>query len=170
MSTSSSKLRGSQQRAGWPASNEAARGALVGLIPLGLLLVAVLVVLALATFAHTLISTAGFFVEQQVAVSILVAGFLATLIVYIIATVRTLRQVAAWQQDNLAVCAHRPVGTRVHCAGCCLTSAACVLPASVSCSVMVHVNRACPYEKEQENTRYLDPAEKNSHIRSVNSC
>ncbi len=105
MSTSSSKLRGSQQRAGWPASNEAARGALVGLIPLGLLLVAVLVVLALATFAHTLISTAGFFVEQQVAVSILVAGFLATLIVYIIATVRTLRQVAAWQQDNLAVCA-----------------------------------------------------------------
>ena len=58
MSTSSSKLRGSQQRAGWPASNEAARGALVGLIPLGLLLVAVLVVLALATFAHTLISTA----------------------------------------------------------------------------------------------------------------
>lgn len=105
MSTSSSKLRGSQQQAGWPASNEAVRGALVGLIPLGLLLVAVLVVLALATFAHTLMSTAGFFVEQQLAVSILVAGFLATLIVYIIATVRTLRQVAAWQQDNLAVCA-----------------------------------------------------------------
>ncbi len=105
MSTSSSKLRGSQQQAGWPASNKAVRGALVGLIPLGLLLVAVLVVLALATFAHTLIRTAGFFVEQQVAVSILVAGFLATLIVYIIATVRTLRQVAAWQQDNLAVCA-----------------------------------------------------------------
>lgn len=105
MSTSSSKLRGSQQQAGWPASNERVHGALVGLIPLGLLLVAVLVVLALATFAHTLISTAGFFVEQQVAVSILVAGFLATLIVYIIATVRTLRQVATWQQDNLAVCA-----------------------------------------------------------------
>src|SRR5260370_40731430 len=105
MSTSSSKLRGSQQQAGWPASNERVHGAVVGLIPLGLLLVAVLVVLALATFAHTLISTAGFFVEQQVAVSILVAGFLSTLIVYISATGRTLRQGAAWQQDNLAPCA-----------------------------------------------------------------
>src|SRR6266700_2570920 len=137
MSTSSSKLRGSQQRAGWSASNEAARGALVGLIPLGLLLVAVLVVLALATFSHIdkyrrIFRRATGSCEYS---GRRFSGDPYRLYHRDCAHVEAGSSMAAGQ--FCSVCAHRPVCTRVQCAGCCLTSAACVLPASVSCSVMV---------------------------------
>ena len=103
MSTSSTNPGGPQQRTVGSASNEAVRGLLVGLIPLGLLLVVVLVVLVLVVLARTLLSAAGFFVEQQVSLIILIVGFLATLIVSIIVTARTLRNIATWQQDSLTV-------------------------------------------------------------------
>ncbi len=48
-------------------------------------------------------SGAGFFVQQQVAVSILIAGFIATIVLYTLAANRTLRQVASWQRSSLQV-------------------------------------------------------------------
>ena len=97
MSTSSIDPMESQQR----ISAEAMRGALVGLIPLGLLLFVVVVVLLLAALGRQVVSAVGFFVQQQVAVSILIAGFIATIILYAIAANRTLRQVASWQRSSL---------------------------------------------------------------------
>ena len=99
MSKSFMDPMGSQQR----ISAEAMRGALVGLIPLGLLLFVVVVVLLLAALGRQVVSAAGFFVQQQVAVSILIAGFIATIILYALAANRTLRQVALWQRSSLHV-------------------------------------------------------------------
>jgi len=102
LSTSSIDPTGSQQRIS-VAPHEALHGALVGLIPLGLLLFVVVVVLLLAALGRQVVSAAGFFVQQQVAVSILIAGFIATIILYAIAANRTLRQVASWQRSSLHV-------------------------------------------------------------------
>jgi hypothetical protein len=103
MSTSSPDPMGSQQRISAATPHEALHGALVGLIPLGLLLVVVFGVLLLAALGRQVVSAAGFFVQQQVSVSILIAGLSATIILYAIAAHRTLRHVAAWQRNSLQV-------------------------------------------------------------------
>ena len=105
MALSSAGAEGSegatQQVAASPVANDVVRGALSGLIPLGVLLVIVIFVLLLAALARQLLSASGFFAQQQAAVIILVAGLLVTIVVYAIACVRVLRHVARWQQAGL---------------------------------------------------------------------
>ena len=79
------------------------RGALVGLVPLGLLALIIAVALALAVLARQLTAASGFFAQQQAALIILIAGFVLALVVYVVAIVLTTRRIAAWQQNGIAV-------------------------------------------------------------------
>jgi hypothetical protein len=79
------------------------RGALIGLIPLGLLVVLVSDTVLLTTHVRLLFASAGFFVQQQAAVSVLIVGLILTIAVFAVAIWRVLRRVAAWQQDGVMV-------------------------------------------------------------------
>ena len=78
------------------------RGALVGLIPLGLLIVVVAVTFLLTALARQLVASSRFFAQQQAAVIVLIAGLVVALVVYVVAIVRTLRRVKAWQQGGVS--------------------------------------------------------------------
>jgi uncharacterized membrane protein len=80
--------------------SSALRGALVGLIPLGLLLVIVAVTFLLTALARQLVASSGFFAQQQASLIVLIAGLVVGLVVYIIAVVRTLRSITAWQRGG----------------------------------------------------------------------
>jgi len=82
--------------------SDALRGALLGLVPLGLLVLIIAIALALAALARQLFAASGFFAQQQAAIIILVAGFVLALVVYVIAIVLTTRRIASWQQNGIA--------------------------------------------------------------------
>jgi uncharacterized membrane protein len=87
-----------------PGTGSAAlRGALVGLVPLGLLALIIAVALALAVLARQLTAASGFFAQQQAALITLIAGFVLALVVYVVAIVLTTRRIAAWQENGIAV-------------------------------------------------------------------
>ena len=87
-----------------PGTGSAAlRGALVGLVPLGLLALIIAVALALAVLARQLTAASGFFAQQQAALITLIAGFVLALVVYVVAIVLTMRRIAAWQENGIAV-------------------------------------------------------------------
>ena len=76
------------------------RGILVGLIPLGLLLLIVAISVLLTALARQLVASSGFFAQQQAAVIVLIAGLVLALVVYVVAIVRMLRRVKAWQKGG----------------------------------------------------------------------
>ena len=76
------------------------RGALVGLIPLGLLLLIVAVTMLLTALARQLVASLGFFAQQRASVIVLIAGLVVALVVYVVAIVRTLRWVKVWQRGG----------------------------------------------------------------------
>jgi ABC-type bacteriocin/lantibiotic exporter with double-glycine peptidase domain len=78
----------------------ALRGALVGLIPLGLLLLVVAVTVLLTALARQLVASSGFFAQQRASVIVLIAGLVVALVVYVVAIVRTLRWVKVWQRGG----------------------------------------------------------------------
>lgn len=80
----------------------ALRGVVNGLIPLGLLLLVVAITVLLTALARQLLASSGFFVQQQVSVIVLVAGLVVALGVYIIAIVRTMRNITSWQRSGAA--------------------------------------------------------------------
>src|SRR6266849_8402717 len=84
-----------------PHRGSALRGVLVGFIPLGLLLLIGAVTVLLTALARQLVASSGFFVQQQASVIVLIAGLVVALVVYIIAIVRTLRNVTAWQRGGV---------------------------------------------------------------------
>src|SRR6266704_6890485 len=83
-----------------PHKDSALRGVLVGLIPLGLLLLIVAVTMLLTALARQLVASSGFFAQQQAAVIVLIAGLVLALVVYVVAIVRMLRRVKAWQKGG----------------------------------------------------------------------
>jgi hypothetical protein len=76
------------------------RGALIGLIPLGLLLLIGAVTVLLTALARQLVSSSGFFVQQQTSLLVLIAGLVVALTAYIIAIIRTLRSITSWQRGG----------------------------------------------------------------------
>ena len=82
--------------------SDALRGALLGLVPLVLLVLIIAIALALASLARQLFAAPGFFAQQQVAIIILIAGFVLALVAYVIAIVLTTRRIASWQQNGIA--------------------------------------------------------------------
>jgi hypothetical protein len=76
----------------------ALRGVLAGLIPLGLLLLVVAITVLLTALARQLVASSGFFAQQQASVIVLIAGLVVALVVYIIAIVRTMRNISYWQR------------------------------------------------------------------------
>ena len=76
------------------------RGALTGLIPLGLLVVIVLIVLLLTALARQLIAASGFFVQEQTVLFIVIPGLILAIVVYAVALWLTMRHVALWQQEG----------------------------------------------------------------------
>jgi len=99
-SQSFNTFSGSAQNPSSQYKGSALRGALVGLIPLGLLIVIVAVTFLLTALARQLVASSGFFAQQQAAVIVLIAGLAVALVVYIIAIVRTLRSITAWQRGG----------------------------------------------------------------------
>lgn len=77
------------------------RGALVGLIPLGLLAGIVALTLLITALARQLVAASGFFAQQQAALIALIAGLIVAITVYAVAIWRVLRRVAAWQRDGV---------------------------------------------------------------------
>ena len=76
------------------------RGALIGLIPLVLLIVMVVIAFLLTALARQLVASSGFFAQQQASLIVLIAGLVVALVVYIVAMIRTLRRVTAWQRGG----------------------------------------------------------------------
>ncbi len=76
------------------------RGALIGLVPLWLLIVMVAATLLLTVLARQLAADAGFSVQQQAAVITLITGLMLAIAVLAVATWRVLRRVAIWQQGG----------------------------------------------------------------------
>ncbi len=84
-------------------TGSAVRGALIGLGPLGLLAGFVALAVVLTALARALAADAGFFAQQQAALSTLIAGLVLAILIFAIAVWRVLRRVAAWQQTGAAV-------------------------------------------------------------------
>jgi uncharacterized membrane protein YidH (DUF202 family) len=76
------------------------RGALVGLIPLGLLTGIVAITLLFTALARQLVAGSGFFVQQQTALVALIVGLVLAIGVYTLAIWRVLRRVKIWQRDG----------------------------------------------------------------------
>jgi len=76
------------------------RGVLVGLIPLGLLLLVVVITVLLAALARQLVASSGFFAQQQASVVVLIVGLVVALTVFIVAIVRTMRNITSWQRSG----------------------------------------------------------------------
>ena len=76
------------------------RGALTGLIPLGLLVVIIVIVLLLTVLARQLVATSGFFVQEQTVLFIVIPGLILAIVVYAVALWLTMRHVALWQQEG----------------------------------------------------------------------
>jgi hypothetical protein len=81
----------------------AVRGALIGLIPLGLLAGVVIVALVVTALARELVAAAGFFVQQQTVLITLIVGLVLAIVVFALAVWRVLRRVAVWQRTGVAV-------------------------------------------------------------------
>ena len=81
----------------------AIHGVLIGLITLGLLVGFVALALVLTALARQLVAGSGFFVQQEAALSTLIAGLVLATAIFAIACWRVLRRVAAWQQSGIAV-------------------------------------------------------------------
>jgi hypothetical protein len=81
----------------------AMRGALIGLIPVGLLAGCVALAVVLTALARQLVSGSGFFVQQQAALITLIVGLMLAIAIFALAVWRVLRRVAAWQQSGVAV-------------------------------------------------------------------
>jgi hypothetical protein len=77
------------------------RGTLVGLIPLGLLVVVLALVLAITALTRQLLATSGFFVQQEWVLIVLIAGMVLAIVVYAGSIWRILRRVATWQQAGM---------------------------------------------------------------------
>lgn len=80
--------------------DSALRGILVGLIPLGLLLLVVAITVLLTALARQLVASSGFFAQQQASVIVLIAGLVVALVVFIIAIVRTMKNISYWQRSG----------------------------------------------------------------------
>lgn len=72
-------------------------GLLIGLIPLGLLVIVVLATVLLTALARLLFADAGFFAQQQAAVIVLIVGLVLAIAAFGLAVWRVLRHVALWQ-------------------------------------------------------------------------
>ena len=83
-------------------TGDAWRGALIGLIPLGLFAGCVVLALALTALARQLVSGSGFFVQQQAALVTLIAGLVLAVVIFALAVWRVLRRVAVWQRAGVA--------------------------------------------------------------------
>jgi hypothetical protein len=79
------------------------RGLLIGLIPLGLLIVLVAITIALTALARQLFVGSGFFAQQQASLIVLIAGLLLACAIYVVALWRTLHRVGIWQQEEKRV-------------------------------------------------------------------
>jgi hypothetical protein len=79
------------------------RGLLIGLIPLGLLIVMVAATVALTALVRQLFVGPGFFAQQQASLIVLIAGLLLACAVYAVALWRTLHTVSSWQQQEKRV-------------------------------------------------------------------
>ena len=97
-----STLSSNSQNLSPQRGSDALRGALLGLVPLVLLVLIIAIALALAALVRQLFAASGFFAQQQAAIIILVAGFVLALVVYVIAIVLTTRRIASWQQNGIA--------------------------------------------------------------------
>ena len=75
-------------------------GAVVGLIPLGLLLLIGAVTVLLTALARQIVASSGFFAQQQASVIVLIVGLVVALVVYVIAIVRTMRNITSWQRSG----------------------------------------------------------------------
>ena len=76
------------------------RGVLVGLIPLGLLLLVVAITVLLTALARQLVASSGFFAQQQASLIMLIVGLVVALMFYIIAIVRIMRNITSWQRSG----------------------------------------------------------------------
>jgi hypothetical protein len=81
-------------------SNDILRGILVGLIPLGLLVVVIAIVLLLTPLVRQLTAPSGFFVQQQAVLFVVIPGLVLAVVMYAVAAWLTLRHIAAWQQEG----------------------------------------------------------------------
>lgn len=77
-------------------------GARTGLAPLGLLIIAVALTVALTALARILSYSLGFLVWQWIVVGVWIAGLVISVGVYAYAAYRALRQAAAWQRAGLS--------------------------------------------------------------------
>src|SRR5207237_7443580 len=91
---------GSAQNLSEQYKSSTLRGVLVGLIPLGLLLLVVAITVLLTALARQLVASSGFFAQQQASLIMLIVGLVVALMFYIIAIVRIMRNITSWQRSG----------------------------------------------------------------------
>src|SRR5260370_18002286 len=97
MSTVSSNAKGPVRGRSSLWKSNTFRGALVGLIPLGLLAGVVVLTLVIAVLARQLVAASGFFAQQQAALITLITGLVVAIIVYAVALSRRFRRLPPCQ-------------------------------------------------------------------------
>ncbi len=85
------------------------RGALIGLIPLGLLACCIALTVVLTALARQLTAGSGFYAQQQAALVMLIIGSVLTIVAFAVAVWRVVRRVAIWQRTDLTVQANAAI-------------------------------------------------------------
>lgn len=89
------------------------RGLLTGLVPLALLLVVVVITLLLAAATRQLFAFAGFFVQQQNTLIVLIVGLSVAVMLYGVSIWRIMRRLAHWEQEGKVRQVHTVLWTLV---------------------------------------------------------
>jgi uncharacterized membrane protein YidH (DUF202 family) len=87
----------------------AMHGALIGLIPLGLLAGCIALTVVLTALARQMTSGSGFYVQQQAALVMLIIGSALTIVVFAVAVWRVVRRVAIWLRKGVTVQANAAI-------------------------------------------------------------
>src|SRR6266550_3235118 len=104
-------------------------GAVVGLIPLGLLLLIGAVTVLLTALARQIVALSGFFAQQQASVIVLIVGLVVALVAYVMVGESLATRWRGWSGPCYVA------GFRVFCIGCAIACGAGNSVATASCSV-----------------------------------
>lgn len=86
--------------------SELVTGILVGLIPLGLLIAAILLTLALTNTGLLLTASLAFSVREQIMLVLSVSGLIVMILAYGIGCIAVMRRIKRWQEAGMSSEAH----------------------------------------------------------------
>lgn len=93
--------QGAASREPAAAQDTLTSGILIGLLPLGLLLVGLLIALALDNIGYRLTITTEFFTREKIMLALHIAGLAIITVAYVAGCVSVMRRIMRWQRSGL---------------------------------------------------------------------